>query len=77
MVRVIVFFFSVSFCVCVCVSLPPSQIRRLYSWWSTVQFQWKETGYDPDFIGDPKADRGPIRGTYSHPGPFDQQQEEE
>ena len=28
--------------------------------------------YDPDFIGDPKGDRGPIRGRYSHPGAFKQ-----
>lgn len=48
------------------------EVRKLYSWWSSVQFEWKETGYDPDFIGDPKGDRGPIRGRYSHPGAFKQ-----
>ena len=39
---------------------------QLYSWWTSTQHEWKAAGYDPDFIGDPKAARGPTRGKYSH-----------
>lgn len=42
------------------------ETRRLYSWWSLTQFEWQAAGYDPDFIGDPKAARGPTRGEYLH-----------
>ena len=47
-------------------------VRQLYSWWSSTQHEWKATGYDPEFIGDPKAARGPTRGAFSHPGPYKQ-----
>lgn len=50
------------------------ETRRLYSWWSSTQHSWKAAGYDPDFIGDPKAARGPTRGTFSHPGPYQQEE---
>ena len=49
---------------------PDPEIRRLYSWWSSTQHEWKEAGYDPEFIGDPKAWRGPSPLEFSHPGPF-------
>ena len=41
------------------------EVRLLYSWWSSTQHEWKAAGYDPDFIGDPKAARG-WRGASSH-----------
>ena len=44
-------------------------------WWSSTQHKWKATGYDPDFIGDPKAARGATRGVFSHPGSYKQPEE--
>ena len=49
------------------------EVRRLYSWWSSTQHEWKAAGYDPDFIGDPKVARGPTLGIFSHPGPYKQE----
>jgi hypothetical protein len=46
------------------------ETRRLYSWWSSTQFEWKEASYDPAFIGDPKAWRGPSPDVFLHPGGF-------
>lgn len=48
------------------------ETRRLYSWWSSTQFEWRDAGYDPTFIGDPKAWRGASPEVFSHPGPFKQ-----
>jgi hypothetical protein len=52
------------------------ETRRLYSWWSSTQFEWQRQRYDPAFIGDPKAARGPTNGPFSHPGRYQQQQPE-
>eukprot|EP01046_Picozoa_sp_COSAG06_P020554 COSAG06_NODE_1508_length_9242_cov_28.412447_5_plen_192_part_00 len=47
-------------------------VRRLYSLWSDTQHEWAATGYDPDFVSDPKAARGPTRGIYLNPGHYKQ-----
>ena len=32
-------------------------IRRLYSFWSRTQEEWDRTGYDSEFVSDPKSAR--------------------
>ena len=47
-------------------------VRRLYSLWSTTQHEWAATDYDPNWVSDPKAARGPTRGIYLNPGHYEQ-----
>ena len=47
-------------------------IRRLYSLYSSTQEEWERTGYDPDFVSDPKSARGPTKGAYTNPGSYKQ-----
>ena len=46
------------------------QTRRLFSLWPAHQKEWVGTGFDPNWVSDPKAQRGPIVGQYKNPGPM-------
>ena len=41
------------------VNSPDPDIRRLYSLMSDTQKEWNETGFDMDYVSDPKSWRGP------------------
>lgn len=46
--------------------------RRLYSMWSGTQKEWADTGFDMDYVSDPKSWRGPSPIVYKNPGPYKQ-----
>ena len=44
-----------------------TNVRRMFSAWPRHQKEWVASGFDPEFVSDPKSARGPTKGPWKNP----------